>query len=101
MAIFSCLRGENDSESGVKSSFLQKMWRSLKRKFSPRARRERKALKKLMAEVEKEKERERNKIEAVEMVVEDIKCTVDEVVDFFLQTLMFTSNIISFLQYLV
>ena len=83
--MFSCLKSENEGAIGGKTSFFGKIWQSLKRKISPKARRERKTLKKLMAEVEKEKERERREIQAVERIVEDIHFMLDEVDFFFIQ----------------
>ena len=79
MAMFSCLRGEKDGESGAKSSFFKRFWLRVKTKLSPRARKEKKALKKLMAEMEKEKEREKKEIQNVEIVVQDIRLVMDEV----------------------
>ena len=57
MAVFSCFKVDDDSPVEGKNTkcFLTRIWRSLKKRLSGTARRERKVLKKMIVNAEKEK----------------------------------------------
>ena len=56
MPMFSRVKGEKEVGSGGKKSLFRRLWSSMKKKLSPKVRKERKVLKKLMEEKEQKGE---------------------------------------------